>query len=709
MSFLAPLFLAGSGAAIGVFILHLIRRLPRGRLPFSSLMFLRASPPRLTRRSRLEHLLLLALRTAALVLLALAFARPFLREGAGLQLASSPLRWTAVLVDESASMRRGDLWRQATARAAEVLAAQGPADRAALYAFADRVRVLADFAAAGTELPVPPAFAAERLAASPPTWGGTDLGAALVAAAEALEALDPTGETGTAREVVLISDLTQGSRLEALAAHDWPAAVPVRLIRLSAPEGTNASLKLIAGPVAGDAAPAQPAGAGLPGERVRIANQAGAVREQFSFAWAGPGGAGEAASAYVPQGQSRTVRAPARGPASDRLVLTGDDQDFDNVWYAVPPDREPVLIQYLGADQATDSGGLLYYIERAFAGGGARPARVVSRAPGTPWRLDEKPVPRLVVVTEAVAAADLEQLRLYLEAGGTLLAIPRDAAAARSLATLFGPGALDAVEAEERDYAMLGEVDFGHPLFASFNEPRFSDFTRIRFWKHRRVAVGAGEPARVLARFDSGDPALIERVHKKGGAYLLTSGWHPADSQLALSSKFVPILNAMVEGRDGEARPQYLVNDPIPLSAEAPAGGFVVHKPDGAAVPIAEGTRVFTGADQPGIYRLESPGAATGGAAAPARRFAVNLSPEESRTAPLDPADLERRGVRLGSSAPEGEAERRRELRDAELESRQKLWRWLIAGAILVLIAETLCAGLGVHPGPAPIHPERSA
>ena len=58
MSFLAPLFALGIGAVTLPILLHLIRRTPRGRHEFSSLMFLSPSPPRLTRRSRLDNLLL---------------------------------------------------------------------------------------------------------------------------------------------------------------------------------------------------------------------------------------------------------------------------------------------------------------------------------------------------------------------------------------------------------------------------------------------------------------------------------------------------------------------------------------------------------------------------------------------------------------------------------------------------------------------------
>ncbi len=84
MSLLAPLYFLGA-LAVGLPILfHLIRRQPKGQVEFSSLMFLRPTPPRLTRRSRLDNWLLLLLRALALMLLAAAFARPFLRSVADL-------------------------------------------------------------------------------------------------------------------------------------------------------------------------------------------------------------------------------------------------------------------------------------------------------------------------------------------------------------------------------------------------------------------------------------------------------------------------------------------------------------------------------------------------------------------------------------------------------------------------------------------------
>ena len=145
MSFLAPLYFLGLAAVAAPIVFHLIRRSPRGEVPFSSLMFLTATPPRLTRRSRLDNWLLLLLRAAALGLLAFAFARPFLREAARLNFGDTEERRIALLIDTSASMRRGDLWPRARALAGQVLDDCRPTDQLAVFAFDRTCRPLLGF------------------------------------------------------------------------------------------------------------------------------------------------------------------------------------------------------------------------------------------------------------------------------------------------------------------------------------------------------------------------------------------------------------------------------------------------------------------------------------------------------------------------------------------------------------------------------------
>ena len=131
MSILAPLYFLGV-LAIGLPILfHLIRRRPKGEVEFSSLMFLQPTPPRLTKRSRLENWPLLLMRALALLLLATAFARPFLR-GASFSQQEELGRRLMLVIDTSASMQRTDLWDQAQEKAKSVISDLTQGDQLAI-------------------------------------------------------------------------------------------------------------------------------------------------------------------------------------------------------------------------------------------------------------------------------------------------------------------------------------------------------------------------------------------------------------------------------------------------------------------------------------------------------------------------------------------------------------------------------------------------
>jgi hypothetical protein len=272
--------------------------------------------------------------------------------------------------------------------------------------------------------------------------------------------------------------------------------------------------------------------------------------------------------------------------------------------------------------------------------------------------------------------------------GGTVLVVLTSPGRAVALAAVAGSTACDALETASRTDLMLREIAFDHPLFAPFAAAQFNDFTKIHFWKHRRVDPTALGESRVLARFEDGDVALLEKVVEKGRLFVMTSGWHPADSQFARSSKFVPFLTAMLES--GAPRhsiaTNYLVHDRVPLpSALDSSPRPVVHTPDGQVV-LSTGNQPFYETDQPGVYTVDISGES--------RSFAVNLDPLESKTSPLPVETLEQFGCRLvNRSHKASDSELERQMRNAELESRQRLWRWLILAATLVLISETWLAG----------------
>src|SRR3954470_23823071 len=145
MSFLAPLFLIGGLAIAGPIIYHLVRRTTREKTRFSSLMFLLPSPPRLSKRHRLEHILLLILRCLALGLLALGFARPFLRQSPIDDPTAAQPKRIVVLLDTSASMRRDGVWAAAKDRVNDVLRRTSPGDQVAIFLFDKKATALMPF------------------------------------------------------------------------------------------------------------------------------------------------------------------------------------------------------------------------------------------------------------------------------------------------------------------------------------------------------------------------------------------------------------------------------------------------------------------------------------------------------------------------------------------------------------------------------------
>jgi hypothetical protein len=111
-----------------------------------------------------------------------------------------------------------------------------------------------------------------------------------------------------------------------------------------------------------------------------------------------------------------------------------------------------------------------------------------------------------------------------------------------------------------------------------------------------------------------------------------------------------------------------------------------VVRPDGGEFLVPRDSASFTATDEPGIYTLLSPEGD--------RPFAVNLAANESQTQPLEMEQLEQFSVQLGTQATQSEEyERLRQLRDRELESKQKLWKWLVLAALVVVGTETWLAG----------------
>ncbi|MES2708953.1 MAG: BatA domain-containing protein [Verrucomicrobiota bacterium] len=699
MSFLAPLFLLGALAVAAPVIFHLIRRTTRERTPFSSLLFLQPDPPRLTERSRVEHWLLLLLRAAALALLALAFARPFFRAEAVPQSPDGSAKRTVLLVDVSASMRRSGLREASLEKAESVLAKAGPGDAVMVLAFGDGTKTLMDFTQ-WSELP-PESRAAQamaRLKEAELTWEGTDLSEALTTAADLLREQSGSGVDGGARaaeggEIVVVTDLQDGSRLTGLQGRDWPRGATVSMALVAPQKPGNAGITLAA-----EGTP--PVGGGVPPARVRVWNAQDSGGEQFQLGWAAADGvnfAGKALDVYVPPGQARVVSLDwpegAGAQAAGRILLKGDAEPFDNLIHAVPPSPAKVTAFYFGSEAAEDPKQPLFFLNRALPQSRLVTVELVPLPPAAAVPAEEIGKSAVYFVGGSPSKEQTETLRKRITEGDMAVVVLTNIQQAASLAGLAGVDVVKLEEAPADKYAMLGEIDFKHPLFAPFADPRFSDFTKIRFWHHRKLEAAALPGSRVLAKFDSGDPAVLELPVGKGRLVVLTSGWHPADSQLALSSKFVPLMASLLESGGVVRTPvtQFAVSAPVPRVTLGFAEGLPVAftLPDGKSASMEAGAAAFTQNSTPGLY--------TASAAGRTLTFAVNPDQAESRTAPLPVEELEKLDVPIAGAASTVKSAAREMTADpgaVETESRQKLWKWIIVIALGVLLFETLLAGL---------------
>jgi hypothetical protein len=680
MSFLAPFFLAGLAAIAAPIIFHLIRKSVKERVRFSTLMFLKESPPKLTKRSHLENLLLLAIRCLILILLAGAFARPYFRQAVTAPPAAGSGLRTVVLLDTSASMRREGVFEAAKRAATAAIQKASGNSAVAVIAFDASPRTLFSFeqwqrTGGGERV----AGALAQVEAAAPTWQSTHIGKALTTAAEmVLDAAHADADASTRSQLIVITDAQQGARLDGLQGFEWPKGCEV-IWQSVAPPGGNAGVQTLA------AAPGEGLSVTNTRLRARVVNAANAKGEQFKIGWAAPGAAtfmGAPLELHVPAGQNRSIALPTAPTNAPQLsiLLQGDAEAFDNRAYHAEPPRQTLRVTYIGADKEEDPASQLFYLRRAFSETAGLAVRVEAREGG-----GGKPIEGGLAIVSALNPGDVGPLKEHLAAGKTAFVTASENMDLSPLAAIT-EGAAPAMTEAGGNYVMLAQIDFDHPLFAQFRDARFNDFTKIHFWKHRKLDLAALPKARVIAAFDDNSPALVQLPVAKGSIYLLSAGWNPGDSQFALSSKFVPFLYSLLEQTapvTTQAR-QLVVGDSVPYPGEFPGETIALTKPDGTIAPWKKGESFAI--DQPGFYT----------ATTPALMFAANLDPAESRTAPLAEEQLASLGLPMKLEeavvSPKEKEHREQLLLATEQESRQKLWRRLLLVALGLLLLESIVA-----------------
>ena len=672
-SLLAPAFLFGLAAlAVPVFV-HLTHRERKAVLRFPSLMFLERIPYQAVKRQRIRDLLLFALRCAAVALLVLAFARPFLARRSALLGASTGARDVVILLDRSYSMAYGDRWTRARAAAKRVVQGLSGDDRGAVVYFDDAATATGALTSDKTAL-------LAALDSVRPAAGGTRYDAALRVAGQIL------GDTARERrEVVLISDAQRAgwSRRELPAL---PAGV--RLVQVSVGDSVTSDVAVTAVEVRHEV---DRAGAQLDRASVvawlanRSADSVSARtvtlevngRVQKSVVTdISPNGRAMARfdSLPLPEGVSRgTVRAGA------------DALEPDNIFHFTLTRTPSLPVVVLESSSASPDAGL--FLRRALSIGD-RPSFAVTTARGSGLTGGALRGARLVILDDAPVPGGEAGRRLldYVGSGGGLLIAlgahsrPDDWPA---LADQLLPRPAAPIDRLDTHGATLGFLDRTHPIFDVFSTPHSGDFSAARFYRYWNVVPAPGD--RELARFDDGHVALLERRVGRGRVLVLTSALDAVWSDFPLQPVFLPVLREAATYAAGysETRPWAVVGDVATIAGSATP----------AVVVAPSGTRLHLGkSGEPAALQLAEQVfyeiLPDRGASDSTRIVAVNVNLTESDLAPLDTtlfaAAVAPRATASGSRHP-GET-----ISPAELERRQRTWWFLLLAALLVLGAETV-------------------
>jgi hypothetical protein len=302
-----------------------------------------------------------------------------------------------------------------------------------------------------------------------------------------------------------------------------------------------------------------------------------------------------------------------------------------------------------------------FYLQHALAAGTATDSAFqVAGASGASlagWSEDRLGPHAAVVLLSTVGLErrGRELLAAYAQHGGGIFIAAGPEVDGDVVGDVLGAGStLNIAKVEARGPAprVLAPVDGRHPVFGAFAANPAS-LGLVTFQNAARIG---GSACQTLARFTTGDTALIECPAGDGRGLVLASDVNNRWNDFPLHATFVPFVHEVVRYL-ASARAHnvdYLIGD-------APAG---VRR-------------------EPGIVTL-SDATRTGGRA---RTIAVNVDPRETDPARLSAAEFQSAVTRLKET---GGAETRGEA--GEQEDRQQLWRYALAAMALLLAAEGVLA-----------------
>jgi hypothetical protein len=716
LSFLSPLLLWGTALAAAPVILHLIMRRKPVPYPFPALRFLQQRAVANRRRLRVNHLLLLLLRIAAVVLLAMALARPVLRGAGWIPEAEGPV--AAAFVFDTAprmALREANQTRlERAASMAKVLFGKLPSGSQ-----------VAVFDTAGTPAAFSLAAAAEarvdRLSTASPV---VSLPGAMTAARRLLE-----GSDLQRRELYVFTDCSQGAWSQALDQSPEPTLEQGSLSTLYCDVAAKAPRNLAIENL------------DLSGERIasgtplavttRIARVGPESTRQVAVEVAGEDGRFiRRAARSVTPGETRPELARfdigglPPGVHQGRVILDGsDDLAADDVASFTVEVGAPVPVLVVSAAPAARTARLMTEALAPVVLRKAGTARfepepiAVDALDATDWK---KVAGMVLLDPPPLAERDADALANWVSEGHGLVVwlgpAARSGTAFNSAASrrLLG-GDLVRVWRSPDAGNYLAPGSFDHPVLAAFRRVGdavpWQDFPVYRHWEFAPAAAGGESDdagATVVATYRNGLPAILEHRVGHGRVIVVTTPVGSAsadpDAWNLLATGFEPwpflILanEILLHVIDTAAERNVVAGQPVVLPLgrrDLPTA--IVHTPGGEDFPVAidrtRGTATITATRQPGNYTVRAGGAVVG----VADGFSVTLEPSAidfRRLSSDQLTDVLGPGYRLARTEEEL-------VRDVNLERvGSELFGWAIVLAALAMAADWIVANRFYAPRP---------
>jgi hypothetical protein len=699
MSFLTPLFLVGLAALAIPVVIHLIQRERKRVVEFPSLMFVRRIPYQSVRRRRIRNWLLLMVRLSAIALIVAAFARPFLRQPELATRAATGAREVVILLDTSYSMGYAGRWDRAVAAARDAIERLGASDRGSVVLFASQPEVA--LRSTGDRGRLLSAVDTAR-----PAAGATRYGPALKLAGSILSE-SPLPR----REAILISDFQRAG---------WLGAEGVRL-------PGSATLTPVA--VAETTETANVAATPVLLQRSTFANQervtvSAGVLNRSDKAITGLPVSLEVGGRSI---QTRQVNVEPNGstsfafepftissPETRATVRLPDDALVrDNAFHVVISAARPVRVVLIEREGAPGDASL--YMKRALSIGDS--PRIDLKVVGAEATSADLKGAGVVILDDVSVSSSLaERLAQFAGGGGGVLVILGERASwPQARAELLPAMPAGFVDRSAGDGARIGSVEYAHPIFELFRAPRSGDFSTARFYGYRALdeksaltssppaprtppaastpraapqplASPAPTPVQVLARFDDGATALVERRVGSGRVLVWTSTLDLFWNDLALKPVFLPFLHRVVRHLAAYKEPPawLTVGQVVEAPAESSGGAEVALTPSGRRVPLDSEEADVLELTEQGFYEIRRQDSKAG----PVTTVASNVDLSESDLTAIDPREIV--AAAAGPAGGGAGSALTATLTPEAQERTQRLWWYLMFAGVLLLGLDTM-------------------